>query len=59
MICAVAGLNSDASILVNYARVYSQDYLKLYNEDISCEQLVRRVCDLKQGYTQHGGMFII
>ncbi|KAK9379080.1 nucleophile aminohydrolase [Kockiozyma suomiensis] len=56
MICAVAGLNSDASILVNYARVYSQDYLKLYNEDISCEQLVRRVCDLKQGYTQHGGL---
>jgi len=27
-----------------------------YNEDIPCEQLVRRLCDLKQGYTQHGGL---
>ncbi|KAK9240198.1 nucleophile aminohydrolase [Lipomyces kononenkoae] len=56
MICAVAGLTSDASILVNYARVYAQDYLRLYNEEIPCEQLVRRLCDLKQGYTQHGGL---
>ncbi|KAK9446521.1 nucleophile aminohydrolase [Limtongia smithiae] len=56
MVCAVAGLTSDASILVNYARVYAQDYLKLYNEEIPCEQLVRRLCDLKQGYTQHGGL---
>ena len=27
-----------------------------YNEDIPCEQLVRRLCDLKQGYTQRGGL---
>lgn len=56
MICAVAGLNADANILINYARQAAQRYLMTYNEDIPCEQLVRRLCDLKQGYTQHGGL---
>jgi 20S proteasome subunit alpha 3 len=56
MICAVAGMVSDANILINYARQAAQRYLLTYNEDIPCEQLVRRLCDLKQGYTQHGGL---
>lgn len=55
MICAVAGMTADANILINYARQAAQNYLLTYNEDIPCEQLVRRLCDLKQGYTQHGG----
>lgn len=56
MICAVAGMTADANILINYARQAAQRYLMTYNEDIPCEQLVRRLCDLKQGYTQHGGL---
>ena len=56
MICAVAGMNADANILINYARQNAQRYLLTYNQDIPCEQLVRRLCDLKQGYTQHGGL---
>ena len=56
MICAVAGMTADANILINYARQAAQRYLQTYNEDIPCEQLVRRLCDLKQGYTQHGGL---
>lgn len=56
MICGVAGMTADANILINYARQAAQRYLLTYNEDIPCEQLVRRVCDLKQGYTQHGGL---
>ena len=56
MICAVAGMVSDANILINYARQNAQKYLQMYNTDIPCEQLVRRLCDLKQGYTQHGGL---
>lgn len=56
MICAVAGMNADANILINYARQAAQRHLLTYNEDIPCEQLVRRLCDLKQGYTQHGGL---
>ena len=55
MICAVAGMTADANILINYARQAAQNYLLTYNEDISCEQLVRRLYDLKQGYTQHAG----
>ncbi|ODQ78592.1 hypothetical protein BABINDRAFT_9353 [Babjeviella inositovora NRRL Y-12698] len=56
MVCAVAGMNADAGILINHARYTAQQYLKTYNEDIPCEQLIRRVCDVKQGYTQHGGL---
>ncbi|KAG5357845.1 Proteasome subunit alpha type-3 [Yarrowia sp. B02] len=56
MVCAVAGLNSDAGILVQNARKSAQDYLRTYNEEIPCEQLVKHVCNVKQGYTQHGGL---
>ena len=56
MICAVAGMTADANILISYARQVAQRYLLTYNEDIPGEQLVRRLCDLKQGYTQHGGL---
>ncbi|MBE7179772.1 MAG: hypothetical protein INR71_00945 [Terriglobus roseus] len=56
MICAVAGMTADANILINYARQAAQRHLLTYSEDIPCEQLVRRLCDLKQGYTQHGGL---
>lgn len=56
MMCAVAGMTADASILVNNARVTAQRYLKTYNEEIPCELLIKRVCDVKQGYTQHGGL---
>ena len=37
-------------------RSAAQKYLYTYNSDIPCEQLVRRLCDLKQSYTQHGGL---
>ncbi|CCC70146.1 hypothetical protein NCAS_0E00760 [Naumovozyma castellii] len=53
---AVAGLTADAEILINTARVYAQSYLKTYNEEIPVEILVRRLSDIKQGYTQHGGL---
>ena len=56
MICAVAGMTADANILINYARSAAQTYLQTYNEEIPCEQLVRRLCDLKQMYTQRGGL---
>lgn len=56
MMCAVAGMTADASILVNNARVQAQRYLKTYNEEIPCEILIRNLCDVKQGYTQHGGL---
>lgn len=56
VICAVAGMTADANILINYARQTAQGHLQTYNEDIPCEQLVRRLCDVKQNYTQRGGL---
>ncbi|CAI4478601.1 BGP_1a_G0020740.mRNA.1.CDS.1 [Saccharomyces cerevisiae] len=53
---AVAGLTADAEILINTARIHAQNYLKTYNGDIPVEILVRRLSDIKQGYTQHGGL---
>lgn len=55
IVCAVAGITSDANILVNYARSSSQQYLYSYQEPCPAEHLVRTMCDLKQGYTQYGG----
>ncbi|KAI9314216.1 proteasome subunit alpha type-4 [Dichotomocladium elegans] len=56
MICGVAGMTADANILINWTRSNAQKYLFTYNEEIPVEQLVQRVCDLKQGYTQYGGL---
>merc|ERR1711871_505288 len=54
--CAVAGLRSDANILINNARLTAQRHLFKYDEPMPVEQLIQQICDLKQGYTQFGGM---
>jgi len=54
--CAVAGITADANILINYVRVDAQRYYYQYCEPKPVEQLVQSVCDLKQGYTQFGGL---
>ncbi|KAG9290753.1 hypothetical protein G9A89_011716 [Geosiphon pyriformis] len=56
VICGVAGMTADANILINYARQAAQQYLFTFNEEIPVEQLVQKLCDLKQGYTQYGGL---
>jgi 20S proteasome subunit alpha 3 len=53
---AVAGITADANILINSARLEAQRYTFGYQEAIPIEQLVVRVCDIKQGYTQYGGL---
>eukprot|EP00741_Cyanophora_paradoxa_P017428 tig00020965_g16837.t1 len=53
--CAVAGITSDANILVNYSRLAAQRYTFAYQEPMPVEQLLQQVSDLKQGYTQYGG----
>ncbi|SGY30496.1 BQ5605_C002g01158 [Microbotryum silenes-dioicae] len=55
VITGVAGYNADANSLVSYARNAAQGHLSAYNEDMPVEQLVQKLCDLKQGYTQFGG----
>jgi len=56
VVVGVAGLTADANSLVNYARTAAQRHLFTFNEDIPVEQLAQRLCDLKQGYTQYGGL---
>jgi 20S proteasome subunit alpha 3 len=56
LIAGVAGLSADANSLVNYSRTAAQQHLFSFNEDMPVEQLVQRLCNLKQGYTQYGGM---
>jgi len=54
--CAAAGIRADVTILVNNARLTAQRHLFKYDEPMPVEQLIQSICDLKQGYTQFGGM---
>jgi len=54
--CAVAGVTSDANVLINRLRLTAQQYQYRYGEQMPLEQLVVSLCDVKQGYTQHGGL---
>lgn len=56
VVCLVAGLTSDANILVNQSRLGSQRYLYKYQEPMPVEQVVKHVCNYKQAYTQYGGL---
>ncbi|KAJ2080449.1 Proteasome subunit alpha type-3 [Coemansia sp. RSA 988] len=56
VVAGVAGLTADANILINQSRLIAQRYLLRYDTPIPVEQLVRRLCDMKQGYTQFGGL---
>jgi len=56
LFCAVAGLTSDANVLVNKLRVTAHQHVFNYAEPIPVEQLVTSICDVKQGYTQFGGL---
>jgi 20S proteasome subunit alpha 3 len=56
MFCAVAGIPSDANILINKLRLTAQQHVYSYCEPMPVEQLVTSICDVKQGYTQFGGL---
>jgi 20S proteasome subunit alpha 3 len=56
MFCATAGIPSDANILINKLRLTAQQHVYSYSESMPVEQLVTSICDLKQGYTQFGGL---
>lgn len=54
--CATSGLVADARVLVDYARIVAQINKVTYNERISVDLLVKKICDYKQNYTQYGGV---
>ena len=53
---AIAGLSSDARILISQARIYCQSNRLMYDESLDVEVLTRRIGDTIQMYTQHGGV---
>ncbi|KAF3649653.1 Proteasome subunit alpha type-4 [Capsicum annuum] len=50
--CVVAGVMSDANILINTAMVQAQRYTFSYQEPMPVEQLVQSVCDTKEEAVQ-------
>jgi len=54
--CAVAGITADANILINKLRLSAAQHVYTYGEPMPVEELVTSICDLKQGYTQYGGL---
>ncbi len=53
---AIAGLDSDARVLISQARLFCQSNRLLYDEAVDIEVLTRRIGDLAQVYTQHAGV---
>jgi len=53
---AIVGLSSDARILIDQARVTAQSNKLTYDEPIDVEVVTKRICDIKQLYTQHAGV---
>jgi len=53
---AASGLNSDARVLVDNARIYGQILRLSYDEEPTVEAIAKRVGDVMQIYTQHAGV---
>ncbi len=51
-----SGLVADARKLIDHARVTAQRERVIYGDPIPVETLTREICDLKQSYTQYGGV---
>lgn len=49
-----SGMGPDYRLLVKYARKLGQQYITMYDDSIPTVQLVRRVADVMQEYTQSG-----
>ena len=56
LVAGIVGLSSDARILIDQARVYAQSNKLTYDEPIDVEVITKRICDIKQLYTQHAGV---
>lgn len=56
VMAATCGLVADARVLIERARIEAQNNRLLYKEPIDVALLVKRICDFKQLYTQHGGV---
>lgn len=53
---AISGLHADSRALINYARVQAQSFRLTYDEPVRLNMLVKAIADIKQQYTQYGGI---
>ncbi|MEB3851750.1 MAG: archaeal proteasome endopeptidase complex subunit alpha [Desulfurococcales archaeon] len=51
-----AGIGGDGRVLIDYIRLAAIRHRLVYGEAAGIEYIVRAVADLKQAYTQHGGV---
>ncbi len=55
IIAVFAGISSDARVLIDKARVLSQQHRVTYSSAPNTESIVRDIADIKQQFTQYGG----
>lgn len=53
---AISGLHADSRALINYARVQAQSIRLTYDEPVRLNMLAKAIADMKQMYTQYGGI---
>jgi proteasome alpha subunit len=53
---AISGLHADSRVLINYARIQAQSFRLTYDEPVRLNMLVKTIADIKQQYTQYGGI---
>jgi len=53
---AISGLHADSRALINYARVQAQSFRLTYDEPVRLNMLAKAIADMKQQFTQFGGV---
>jgi len=56
IIATFAGLISDGRVLIERAQIIAQEHKILYGTPIDLKTLVKEIADIKQIYTQYGGL---
>ncbi len=54
--CVTSGLGADARVLIDFARIATQQEKVTYGSVVNVENLVKKVADQMQQYTQYGGV---